>query len=288
VKLLLAGWFSFESGHATAGDVISRDVVAGWLDARGWRYDVAAAPPFDGDLHWRRAKPDGYDAVLFVCGPFGDGELERGFLERFAARPVYGLNLSLLESLERWNPFRRLWERDSDRTARPDLAFLRDEPLVPVIGVCKVEPYPEGRTDLTDPAIDALLAGREAAVVPVDTRLDVNSTGLRSAAEVESLIARLDAVVTTRLHGTVLALKHGVPVLPIDPEPGGFKIRRQVETVGWDVCFDADRLEPAALEQALDHCLTSEARARAEACAARARRLLAGVEAEVAEELARL
>ena len=49
---------------------------------------------------------------------------------------------------------------------------------------------------------------------------------LRTAEEVESLIARMDVVLTTRLHGLVLALKHGVPVVAIDPIAGGAKLRR--------------------------------------------------------------
>jgi hypothetical protein len=286
MKILVAGWFSFENGHATAGDVMAREVVTQWLDARGWQYDVAAAAPFSGDVRWELVGRDQYDAVLFVCGPFQRGELEDRFLRHFAGAPLFGVNLSLLEELDSWNPFHRLWERDSSRTARPDLVFLSDTPLVPVVGVCKVEPYPGGLTELTDPAIDALVRSRHAAVVLIDTRLDVNEVGLRTPAEVESLIARTDALVTTRLHGLVFGLKNGIPVLAIDPEAGGAKVMRQAETVGWPVCFTGDRLDPAALEDALDYCLTDEARSRARACAERARTLLAAVEADVLREIA--
>ena len=36
----------------------------------------------------------------------------------------------------------------------------------------------------------------------------------------------MDAVVTTRLHGTVLAIKNGVPPVVIDPIAGGRKVLR--------------------------------------------------------------
>ena len=65
MKILLAGWFSFDDGHATAGDVLAREVVMRWLDAGGWRYDVAAAEPFRGDVRWELVGRDDYDAVLF-------------------------------------------------------------------------------------------------------------------------------------------------------------------------------------------------------------------------------
>jgi hypothetical protein len=104
------------------------------------------------------------------------------------------------------------------------------------------------------------------AVVQIDTRLDENSTSLRSAAEIESLIGRVDVLVTTRLHGTVLALKNGVPVLAIDPEAGGAKIRRQAQTVGWPVLFTVENLSDETLRRAFDFCLTAEARAVARRC----------------------
>ena len=286
MKILVAGWFSFENGHATAGDVLAQEVVTRWLDARGWQYDVAAAEPFQGNVRWELVGSCDYDAVLFVCGPFQRGELEERFLRHFDGARLFGLNLSLPEELGSWNPFHRLWERDSSRTARPDLVFLSDTMPVPVVGVCKVEPYPDGLTDLADSAIDALVGARDAAVVAIDTRLDVNEVGLRTPAEVESLVARMDALVTTRLHGLVLALKNGVPVVAIDPEAGGAKLARQAETVGWPICFTADRLDSSALEEALDYCLTDEARELARACAERARRLLAALDVDVHREIA--
>jgi polysaccharide pyruvyl transferase WcaK-like protein len=87
----------------------------------------------------------------------------------------------------------------------------------------------------------------------------VNATGLRNPAEVESLIARMDVVLTTRLHGTVLALKNGVRAIAIDPIAGGAKIQRQTATIGWPLCINADSL-------------TEEARALARKCAENAQR----------------
>src|SRR6185436_7115787 len=137
---------------------------------------------------------------------------------------------------------------------------------------CLVEPYDEGLTDPANRAIERLTQSREMACVPIDTRLDTNPGGLRTPAEVESLLARMDVVVTTRLHGAVLALKNGVPVIPIDPEAGGAKIRRQIESIGWPILFCADGLDDALLARALDFCLTDAARLEARACAERAAR----------------
>jgi polysaccharide pyruvyl transferase WcaK-like protein len=118
-------------------------------------------------------------------------------------------------------------------------------------------------------------------VVPIDTCLEDNAGGLRTPAEVETLIARMDVVVTTRLHGTVLSLKNGVPALAVDPIAGGAKILRQAEVLGWPVVLTADRFTPQALAEAYDFCLTKEARDRAAHCAARAREAVARTGAEL-------
>jgi polysaccharide pyruvyl transferase WcaK-like protein len=100
----------------------------------------------------------------------------------------------------------------------------------------------------------------------------VNATGLRNPAEVESLIARMDVVLTTRLHGTVLALKNGVRAIAIDPIAGGAKIQRQTATIGWPLCINADSVTDEAPTRAFEFCLTEEARALARKCAENAQR----------------
>jgi Polysaccharide pyruvyl transferase len=186
-----------------------------------------------------------------------------------------GLNLSMLEPPEVWNPFEFLLERDSVRAARADLVFTTPHSPVPVVGVVLVHPqkeYASGLHERAHAVIRRLCQQRQIAVVEIDTRLDQNTSGLRSPAEVESLIARMDLVLTTRLHGLVLALKHGVPVLAIDPIAGGAKVSRQAKTIGWPLAFIADQMTDAEFDSAFAYCLTKPARTAARACARRALR----------------
>ena len=277
-RVLVTGWFSFEQMGASAGDLMARDLACRWLDRAGRPHDVATAAPFAGGVDWRAVDPDDYAHVLFVCGPFGNGPPLLEFLDRFAGKLV-GLNLTMLQSLEEWDPFEFLLERDSSRTANPDIVFGADTgaPLtrsVPVVGLVLIDAQPEYKADnalhVADAALRRLVASREMAVVPIDTRLDENRTGLRTPGEVEALIARTDVVLTTRLHGTVLALKNGVPVVAVDSVAGGAKVLRQAETVGWPVRFTVDTATDEALARAFDFCLTAEARAAAHACRRRA------------------
>lgn len=263
-RALVTGFFSFGRGAATAGDVLARDVVCQWLDEAGLAYDVAVAPPFVGGVNWRRVDPDRYSHVVFVCGPYLDNRGQRALFRRFEGRRLIGLNLSMPVG-DGAHPFDVLIERDHRVGGRPDITLCSRPPRVPVVGVCLRE-HAEGTRE-AHAAVRRLVESAEMAVVDIDTRLDANTTGLRSAAEVESLLARMDVVVTTRLHGMVLSLKHGVPVVAIDPEVGGHKIRQQAETLGWPIVLTVDALSDEALVDSLAFCLTDEARTRARECA---------------------
>jgi polysaccharide pyruvyl transferase WcaK-like protein len=162
--------------------------------------------------------------------------------------------------------------------------------LPPVVGVALIHPQPEyGPRDVhrqANAAVQRIIAQRELAAVPIDTRLDVNATGLRTAAEVESLVARMDVVLTTRLHGLVLAIKNGVPAVAVDPVAGGAKIRRQAQTLGWPIVLDGETASDDALLAAFDFCLTAQARELARQCALLATRSLESAEEEFVSFLA--
>lgn len=277
MKTLVAGWFSFRDGHATAGDLLTRDLACEWLEQAGYPYDVAVAPPFEPGIDLERVNPREYSQLLFVCGPFQQGELEARLLDRFSHCRLLGLNLSMDLPLEEWNPFDFLVERDSSAGANADIVFLAKSGRVPVVGICLVEDYPGAMVERANSIIRQYAATRSMAVVSVDTRLDCNSTGFRNPAEIESLIARMDVLITTRLHGMVLALKNGVPVIAIDPVAGGAKIQRQARTIGWPMVFNADTVTKDDLRRAMDSCLSDRARHEARACAERAARMVEGI-----------
>ena len=296
-RVLVAGWFSFPRLGATAGDLLALEVTCGWLTEAGFAHDVAFDPTVGSGVDWRRVDPRAYSHLVFVCGPFyarrrllrvlprsaatavsraapllrrvGLARVDRIVLEllvrRFDRCRQIGLNLSMLGPERGWHPFAALVPRDGAHgPPRADLALAHQGGLVPVVGVVLVEQgvgNDDRRLLAARRAIDAVLADRSVAIVTIDTRLDrPNPGGLRTAAEVESLIARMDLVVTTRLHGAVLALKHGVPVVAVDVVDGGGKLTSQMSVLGWPQVFDADTLDPAAFGRAFDDCLRPGAR----------------------------
>jgi Polysaccharide pyruvyl transferase len=291
VKTLVAGWFSFDEVVATVGDLLARDVVCQWLDRAGVPYDVANAPLVGGGVDWRAVDPDAYQRVVFVCGPFGRRPLLEELVARFQGRPLVGVDLSMLEGEGAWNPFDLLWARDGGRgIARPDLSFAAPEPpRLPVAAVLLAQPqgeYAGGLHRAAGAAMRRLPDLRSVALLHTDTDL-LDGDRVRSAAEVVSVIARSDVVVTTRMHGLVLALREGVPAVAIDPIAGGAKVSRQAEAVGWPATLLAEDLTDRALGEVFDWCLSDEARERARACAQDARRRVGDLEREFLAALER-
>jgi chitin disaccharide deacetylase len=187
MRILIAGWFSFEQMGASAGELLARDVLCRRLAEEHYAFDVAVASPFTDGIDWRQADPASYSHVVFVCGPCGNGPPLTELLARFADCRLIGVNLSMMQSLEEWNPFDLLLERDSSRRARPDLASLAQSRKVPIIGITLVHHQPEyGARSLdgeTNEAIERLLASRDAGVVQIDTRLDTGAKPLWTPAE---------------------------------------------------------------------------------------------------------
>ncbi|MGV0107959.1 Polysaccharide pyruvyl transferase domain-containing protein [Nostoc sp. DSM 114160] len=281
MKTLVAGWFSFFNyGNATAGDLLAAELVADWLEDIGCPYDFALDPPFQGGIDWRFADPEDYSHIVFVCGPFFNSKETQEFLAHFAGCRMIGLNLTMIQPVNEWNPFDVLIERDSSASVRPDMVFLTHQKLVPVVGICLVEPYGAAFEEGAYAAIQRLVASREMAIVNIDTRLDTNRTGLRSSAEIESLLARMDIVITTRLHGTVLSLKNGVPTISIDPGGDSFKIEKQTKKIGWPMTFTCANITDNKLQEAFDYCLTEAARKKAKECSELAKQIAVEIQNE--------
>jgi len=289
MKILLAGWFSFENCGATAGDLMARDVVAGWLASAGIAYDVAGIGPFAADVVWTQVDPAHYTHVIFVCGPVVNKAPGTDFYERFANCKKIGIDVSMVQSLAEYNPFDVLLERDSERGARPDLALAARQHVCPVVGLLLVHPQHEygkrGKHNQVNEQIKAFLDEQVFAVCPIDTVLQWNPMGFTHTAQVESLIRKMDFVVTTRLHGMVLALKNGIPAVAIDAIAGGAKVTAQAKALDWKWAISADELDAKWLQRACDFCTGPEAPAEVQRVLTHAKTHLQTIEQQLIDSL---
>ena len=257
MRILVAGWFSYADGLATAGDLHAAVLVGPWLTNAGYPCDVAVVPPFGRGVDWRTTDLTAYSHVVFVCGPFGQYPKELRFLDRFAGSCLVGINLSMEVALDRWNPFDLLLGAGAARV-RPGQTSRSGSPRRRLQGAvgCALSwrrtGDPEGAVDRANAAISRLLASREmGAVVAVDTRLDSNVVGLRSPSEVEALLARMDVVVSDEgWHGTVLSLEERGSGRGDRAQTGGGRASCQAEAIGWPSVLREDTLTDDALLRA--------------------------------------
>lgn len=273
-RVLVVGWPSFVHGEATAGDVCAMEAVARGLRAHGVTVDLAWSPRFrPGGLAVDEAEPARYDTLVFTCGPLRGEQVEE-LHRRFARCRRLAVGVSVIDPEDpAVTGFDVVLPRDGSGGPRRDLSATVETGIVPVVGVVlapgQAEYGERRRHERVRDQLTAWVAGQDCAPVPLDTRLDAKDWRLcATPGQYESIVGRLDLVVTTRLHGLVLALKNGVPALAADPVAGGAKVGAQAAAWDWPVltCPGADGPEPLpgdALRELWAWCLTSEARAAA-------------------------
>jgi hypothetical protein len=283
--VLVTGWFSFEEVIATVGDGLGAEVVAGWLAEQGIDHDVAWAPYLERGVHWRDVDPAGYTHLLFVTGPVREGPLLRDLTTTFGHARRLAVNVSVVEEAGR-ALFDAVWERDAPGVVRPDIAV--EEPVpdgpagdAPVVAVAftpaQAEYGERSEAGRVRDAIEEWLAVRGLPWFELSMDL-FEKPHPRRAEQVEALVRRADVVVSMRLHGLVLGLKHERPVIACDPISGGAKVSSQAHALGWPLVLGTGELTAAALDEALERCMSGglsgalqQARARGEAGTAAAR-----------------
>jgi Polysaccharide pyruvyl transferase len=296
MRVLVTGWPSFRDGEATAGDVLAMEAVRRTLAAARIPCDLAWSPVFRPGGHTlAQASPGRYSHLVFCCGPL-HGPQVAGLHRRYARCRRIAVGVSVIDPADpAVAGFHAILARDgAGADPRRDLAAGVGVPPVPVAGICLApgqQEYGEQRRhDEVTAGLGAWLECQECARVPLDTRLDPR--GWRNHAtpsQVEAIIRRLDVVVTTRLHGLVLALKNGVPALAIDPVAGGAKVTAQALVWDWPAVITSDgRVAAGELDRQWRWCLSREAAERAAAARLAAYEGCAGTAPGLTADLLRL
>lgn len=264
-RVLVTGWFSFRHGEVTAGDALAQRSVSDSLDHLGVGHDTAWSPLYaPGEISLEAALPEFYEQVLFVCGPV-HGEQVTALHRRYAACRRVAVGVSVVDPLApAATGFHRILARDGPgERARLDLAAAAraEARRPPLVGVALTSGQGEygarrGHAGVAD-ALRSWLPRKNCALVEADTRLARDDWPLcRTADQYLSLVGGLDLMVTDRLHGLVLALRMGVPVLAVDPVVGGAKVSAQAEALRWPALLACESLSPQALDAWWDWCLS--------------------------------
>lgn len=270
-RILLTGWFSFRDGEATAGDVLALRRVEDVLLREGLAYDIVWSPGFrPGDLDLERVRPRAYSHLVFVCGPL-HGERIVELHRRFPHCVRIAVGVSVIDPDDpAVTGFHRVLARDAPGVEPvEDLAARAPAPAgTPVVGVILTLGQGEygalRRHGQVADEVTRWLAGKDCARLELETRLDSHDWHLSATpGQFESVLARMDLVVTDRLHGLVLGLRAGVPVLAVDPVAGGAKVSAQARACGWPVLIPAEQLDAGQLERWWSWCRSAPGRAAA-------------------------
>ncbi|MDG9694910.1 polysaccharide pyruvyl transferase family protein [Streptomyces sp. DH17] len=262
-KILVTGWFSFLHGEATAGDVLALRRVEEVLGSAGLAYDVVWSPGFRAEgPHFEDLDPAAYSRLVFVCGPAHGWQVEE-LHRRFAHCVRIAVGVSVIDpGSPAVTGFHRVLARDAAGTdPTPDLAARAPAlPARPVVGVVLTHGQHEyggqRRHEEVAAGLTRWLAAKDCARLELETRLDARDWRLcGTPAQLEAVLARLDVVVTDRLHGLVLSLRAGTPALAVDPVEGGAKVTAQARACGWPALVAAERMTDRVLERWWDWCL---------------------------------
>jgi hypothetical protein len=276
-RVLVVGWPSFIDGEATAGDVLAMEAVAAELAAAGVQSEMAWSPVFrPGGRTLATADPARYSHLVFACGPLLGRDIE-GLHQRFADCRRVAIGVSVIDPADPAAAgFHVILARDSPGArSTGDLAAILRPALMPLAGVIRVGEQREysgrGRHRTVSQSLSSWLSGCGCALLTLETRLDSRDDRLcRTPAELESILSRLDLVITMRMHGLVLALKHGVPALAVDPVAGGAKVTAQAGSWRWPAVVTPGPtgvVDPGAMNRWRDWCLSAAGRQAAQRAA---------------------
>lgn len=266
-RAIICGYFSIEKEVNTVGDLMVLSTLTNWLKEINVEYDIIS--DFLGSeytvIPLDKVIVDNYDVLIFVCGPIFDYPPLIDFIQKFRSIKRIALNVSVIEN----SPiivsmFDTIIPRDSSISTNYDMALeYKINSSVPVIGLILVGPqheYLNQRHSKVEEIIGQVLNEINAAVIRIDTKVPYNEYELKNEQQIASTIAKMDMVITTRLHGSLLALKEHVPFIAIDPIPKSAKVSRQVNKIGWPYLINVDDLTSDKLIGLVNQALSVEAK----------------------------
>jgi hypothetical protein len=264
---LLIVWYGSIKGHGTIGDLLSLQSVASHLVGMGHRVLHASAEPWhipgSTRVEFACVSFDELDGVIFTCGPMLRHHPEtQALFKQFEHLRKIGIGVSILpaENDNFYDPFDQVLAREGKYPAYEDVAIIAppnsligDVPSMTnqqlVIGLCLrglqleygLERCAWERVEGTAlRTAKHLTQKRGARVIHIENHLARSN---KSPAEIEALYKSCNLIITSRFHGAMLALRHGVPFIAIDQIVGGAKVSNLVGATEWPFVYKMESLD---------------------------------------------
>lgn len=274
-KIGLLWWGCYLNPENTVGDYLAVQAMASELAGQGLDFHILyeteearAAYTIAGfaerEVVLADVDPEQYEIIAWICGPvFPHAPGFRKRLEKFkrASFVAVGVSIPAGAQSDARKVFTRILARDGMPTQHGDLALAAPMPKadpVPKSGPYRIasclrhhQSFEVSRCgdDIVDAVLGHMKGSVEADWVEIDTRFSPDQT---SAEAIESQFADVDLVITTRLHGCLLSLRHRTPFIAIDQIFGGYKIATMMSGLSWPYTI---RIEDLSYQQLHYHVL---------------------------------
>lgn len=279
-RVALAWWGSVPGGGPTIGDLLALRAAHNEITRQGFESSVICDAAFSHLVApfapIGEPVANNYDAFVWICGPLIAGSSGfRDLFDRFEGLPRIAAGVSVLPPnvADHFNSFEVCIARDGRDNAYGDLALaapweegsafeggeaaFQRQGLALCIRGAQYEYGPENCVDRrVDELCTRLVTTSGLGSSLIETRLDRPGAAV-AAMELQFCTARL--VVSSRLHGALLALRHGAPVVAIDQIKGGGKVSEVLTRLGWPWVFHADQADPAEIQAAARALINGDA-----------------------------
>jgi hypothetical protein len=271
-RVLLTWYGAGTNGGATLGDLYAVENLSLHLTARGVRHTVLSAFPLSTRAPVIRdpARIPDIDVVVHVCGPLLPSPFLVQLLERAKVRVAVGV--SVLDHLEAFNEkFDAIVVRDGQEPETFDLAPARfaaapvvpggPEGKVPLVGLCLRGFQREyNKATIHHDKAAAFFAAAIDKAGGVARQFDTVLRNDNTHGDIEAAFRQSEIVATTRMHGAILGLCFGKPVVAIDQVEGGAKVANLLGRVGWPLVFRGDTVTQAQVDEAFERARSPEIR----------------------------
>lgn len=263
MQILVCWYGSF--GHGTIGDLFSAQVITNFLQQNDYNFHQCSFKDFFGivgkNVDLEKCNSDNYDVFIFVCGPIMKEHPNLGDLFlKFKNCITIGIGVSLFEKnhFNFFNPFDHYFAREGGECNYDDVALLA--PKYPktiskrknnelIIGVSLRGKQAEyGIENCLDELADSsiLKAAQTIAENNKGRVIFIENHLIRAKMEpdkIDAAYAQCDLVITTRLHGSMISLKHSVPFIAIDQIKGGAKLWNILGDKKWPYVYKIEDID---------------------------------------------
>jgi hypothetical protein len=253
------------TGGPTVGDLMAVENLSQRLHAVGHEHGIISHPELGLPGHFPAddiCAIKSVERLVFVCGPLTDSSVLRDVLAIQVGARKIAAGVSVLANHEAMTRrFDCIIARDGTAHSYFDLAV--DKVELPQgkksgkIAIClrgRQSEYGKSRYGMADKAarlINELIATTDLKPVVIDTVMSRQNR----AEDILSKFSSVDAVLTTRMHGALLGLAAGKPVLALDQIPGGAKVKNVVARTGWPLVGNVANMDKVAIHKAFERLI---------------------------------